>query len=109
MSECRFCTVRFNLGKADHQRAWSQLQNMDRRKYKSYSNVVIAALNMYFDNEHLGDLIAEKVVSRLNVGVGIQTVNIQPEPGTSDDDIAWDFLGDGISMLENGDFNSGKN
>ena len=108
MSECRFCTVRFNLGKADHQRAWSQLQNMDRRKCKSYSNIIITALNMYFDNENLADLIAEKVVSRLNVGVGAQTVNTQSEFEANSDDIVWDFLGDDISMLENGDFNSGK-
>lgn len=109
MSECRFCTVRFNLSKAEHHQAWSQLQSMDRRKNKSYSNVIISALNMYFDNENLADLIAEKVVSSLNGRVGVQNVNIQPESETNGDEIVWDFLGGGISMLENGDFNSGEN
>lgn len=43
--------IRLNLTKEDDRRAWAYLQNMDRKKYKSYSRAVVAALNDYFDRQ----------------------------------------------------------
>ena len=42
-------TVRFNLEKTAHQKAWEYLQNMDKSAHKSYSNVIIIALIEYFE------------------------------------------------------------
>ena len=40
--------IRLNLNKAEDRQAWEFLQNMDRKKYKSYSRAVVAAINDYF-------------------------------------------------------------
>ena len=40
--------IRLNLANEDDRRAWAYLQNLDRKKYKSYSRAVVAALNDYF-------------------------------------------------------------
>ena len=109
MSERRFCTVRFNLGNTEHQRAWGYLQNMDRQKYKSYSSVIIAALNEYFkekDNDFT-DEIVERVLSGLVGGVDIQ-LRRSDKTVKNKDNIAWDFLGDTASILKNDDFNIEK-
>ena len=33
--------LRFNLDKPLHREAWEQLQNMDKEKFKSYTNAVV--------------------------------------------------------------------
>lgn len=40
--------LRFNLDKPLHREAWEQLQNMDKEKFKSYSNAVVIAVTDYF-------------------------------------------------------------
>jgi len=40
--------IRLNLNKPEDRQAWEYLQNMDRKKYKSYSRAVVAAINDYF-------------------------------------------------------------
>ena len=48
--------IRLNLANEDDRRAWAYLQNLDRKKYKSYSRAVVAALNNYFGRqERLAD------------------------------------------------------
>ena len=48
--------IRLNLANEDDRRAWAYLQNLDRKKYKSYSRAVVAALNGYFGRqERLAD------------------------------------------------------
>ena len=48
--------IRLNLANKDDRRAWAYLQNLDRKKYKSYSRTVVAALNDYFGRqERLAD------------------------------------------------------
>ena len=48
--------IRLNLANEDDRRAWAYLQNLDRKKYKSYSRAVVAALNDYFgQQERLAD------------------------------------------------------
>lgn len=40
--------LRFNLDKPLHREAWEQLQNMDKEKFKSYTNAVVIAVTDYF-------------------------------------------------------------
>lgn len=48
--------IRLNLEREDDRRAWEHLQRMDRKRYKSYSRAVVAAVNDYFDRqERLAD------------------------------------------------------
>jgi len=41
--------IRFNLEKGADRAAWEHLRQRDKRKYRSYSKVVIAAVNDYFE------------------------------------------------------------
>lgn len=41
--------IRLNLLNEPDKKAWKHLQNMDRKKYKSYSKAVVIALNDYFE------------------------------------------------------------
>ena len=43
--------IRFNLENEADRKAWEHLRNMDRKKYKSYTKAVVAALNDYFDRQ----------------------------------------------------------
>ena len=40
--------IRLNLSRPEDLRAWEYLQSLDRKKYKSYSRAVVAAVNDYF-------------------------------------------------------------
>ena len=48
MKEIVNTNIRLNLNRPDDRRAWEYLQNLDRKKYKSYSRAVVAAVNDYF-------------------------------------------------------------
>ena len=41
--------IRFNLEKETDRTAWEHLQQRDKKQYRSYSRVVIAAVNDYFE------------------------------------------------------------
>lgn len=43
--------IRLNLDRPDDRRAWEYLQGMDRKKYRSYSRAVVAAVNDYFTRQ----------------------------------------------------------
>ena len=43
--------IRLNLNKPEDRQAWEYLQSMDRKKYKSYSRAVVAAINDHFSRE----------------------------------------------------------
>lgn len=43
--------IRLNLNRPDDRRAWEYLQSLDRKKYKSYSRAVVAAVNDYFSRQ----------------------------------------------------------
>ena len=40
--------IRLNLDRPEDRRAWEYLQSLDRKKYKSYTRAVVAAVNDYF-------------------------------------------------------------
>lgn len=43
--------IRLNLNRPEDRRAWEYLQHLDRKKYRSYSRVVVAAVNDYFSRQ----------------------------------------------------------
>ena len=43
--------IRLNLNRPEDRQAWEHLQNMDRKKHKSYSRAVVAAINDYFSQQ----------------------------------------------------------
>ena len=43
--------IRLNLNRPEDRRAWEYLQHLDRKKYKSYSRAVVAAINDYFSRQ----------------------------------------------------------
>ena len=43
--------IRLNLNRPEDRRAWEYLQCLDRKKYKSYSRAVVAAINDHFSRE----------------------------------------------------------
>ena len=43
--------IRLNLANEDDRRAWEYLQTMDRKKFRSYSRAVVAALNDFFSRK----------------------------------------------------------
>ena len=43
--------IRLNLNKPEDRQAWEYLQNMDRKKYKSYSRAFVAAINDHFSRQ----------------------------------------------------------
>ena len=53
MSERRIINtnIRLNLDRPDDRRAWEYLQSLDRKKYRSYSRAVVAAVNDHFSRE----------------------------------------------------------
>lgn len=79
--------IRFNLTKADDRRAWKYLQSMDRSKHKSYSRVVISAINEYFEREQKltdnpfletqekEDRFIQKILDTINQGLQKSSAN----------------------------------
>lgn len=47
--------IRLNLQNESDRKAWEHLQKMDRTRYKSYSKVVVLAINDYFAREEKKD------------------------------------------------------
>ena len=43
--------IRLNLNSPEDRRAWEYLQHLDRKKYKSYSRAVVAAVNDHFSRQ----------------------------------------------------------
>ena len=43
--------IRLNLNRLEDRRAWEYLQHLDRKRYKSYSRAVVAAINDYFSRQ----------------------------------------------------------
>ena len=43
--------IRLNLNRLEDRQAWEYLQSLDRKKYKSYSRAVVAAVNDYFSRQ----------------------------------------------------------
>ena len=44
-------TLRLDMTDEDDRRAWSYLQRMDKKQYRSYSKAIVAAVNNYFGRQ----------------------------------------------------------
>ena len=113
--------IRLNLNKPEDRQAWKYLQNMDRKKYKSYSRAVVAAINDYFarqdrlandpflESREKEDAFLQKVLDTIREGIqasdtglagltallrAIQTSSPSETKSMSDEDldIAMDFI-----------------
>lgn len=93
MEEIRNCCIRFNLNKTKHRKAWEYLQNIDRGKYKSYSDAVISFILEHFEEDD--ELITKlrKAIREELSGIKL-TVNNGTDSITNEDDIDWEFLGE---------------
>ena len=113
--------IRLNLNRPEDRQAWAYLQNMDRKKYKSYSRAVVAAINDYFarqerltndpylESREKEDAFLQKVLDTIREGIqasdtglagltallrAIQTSSPSKTKSMSDEDldIAMDFI-----------------
>lgn len=51
MKQIYTTTLRLNLSDEDDRRAFEYLQRMDKKKYRSYSKAIVAAVNEYFERQ----------------------------------------------------------
>lgn len=51
MKQIYTTTLRLNLADQDDRRAFAYLQGMDKKRYRSYSKAVVAAINGYFERQ----------------------------------------------------------
>ena len=113
--------IRLNLNRPEDRRAWEYLQRLDRKKYKSYSRAVVAAINDHFSRqERLAadpyletrekeDAFLEKVLETIREGLqasgaglagltallqGVHPAPPPSEPVMTDEDLdtAMDFI-----------------
>lgn len=113
--------IRLNLNRPEDRQAWEHLQSMDRKKYKSYSRAVVAAINDYFgrqerlandpflESREKEDAFLQKVIDTIREGIqasdtglagltallqAIQTPSPSESKSMSDEDldIAMDFI-----------------
>ena len=123
MSEnIRSTNLRFNLDKDVQNRAWQYLQTMDKKKFKSYSQIIAISLVDYFDRyykkqdepyletrereERFVEQIVTAVENAMNrtlpvylAGCMVGIVQITPQVAVAasepeDADLDWDFLGE---------------
>lgn len=52
MSNIHTTNLRFNMEKETQRRAWEYLQGMDKKQFKSYSQVIAVALVEYFERQY---------------------------------------------------------
>ena len=108
MSEnIRSTNLRFNLDKDVQNRAWQYLQTMDKKKFKSYSQIIAISLVDYFDRYYKKqDEIVTAVENAMNrtlpvylAGCMVGIAQITPQVAVAasepeDADLDWDFLGE---------------
>ena len=123
MSEnIRSTNLRFNLDKDVQNRAWQYLQTMDKKKFKSYSQIIAISLVDYFDRYYKKqdepyletrereERFVEQIVTAVKNAMdrtlpvylagcmtGIAQITPQVAVAASepeDADLDWDFLGE---------------
>ena len=82
--------IRLNLNRPDDRRAWEYLQSLDRKKYRSYSRAVVAAINDYFsrqerladdpylENREKEDAFLERVLDTIREGMQSSDTGLAP-------------------------------
>lgn len=116
MQEIQRCCIRFHLYTPAHYKAWTYLQDMDRKKYKSYADFVAEAINAYVEAKYadeedeavkrenrlvericgavqkcISDTLSSEILKRIfNSG---EKSEKPTRSETSKSDIDWDFIG----------------
>ena len=93
MAKTKSCCVRFNLDREEHRRAWMHLQNMDRGIMRSYSTVIIEAINQYFEHYDFKHELVTELYKIMTENEPADEKHKRPND-KSDQEIAWDFLCD---------------
>ena len=123
MSSVKCTNLRFNLDKPVQRAAWECLQTMDKRQFKSYSNVIALAIVDYFERqrrlrddpyletrereERFVDQIVAAVEKAMSAALPVYLAGcmtgfsrtVPASPATENpvpavaEDIDWDFLG----------------
>ena len=52
MKQIYTTTLRLNLADEDDRRAYNNLQQMNKKQYRSYSKAIVAAINDHFDRQN---------------------------------------------------------
>lgn len=97
MSRVFTTTLRLNLDDEADRRAWEHLQQMDRRRYRSYSKAIVAAVNELFDEQPGQQETKEDFLNRIIavIQASLQALPLQTppaaEPDSDDLDAALDF------------------
>lgn len=91
MSHIFNTVLRLNLDHPEDRKAWEYLQQIDKRKYRSYSKAIIASINDHFDREQRLETDPyletrqkeDEFLQRVEAAVqrGLQA-NAPPNPGT---------------------------
>ena len=107
-------TLRLDMTDEEDRRAWSYLQRMDKKQYRSYSRAIVAAVNDYFgrqaqlaadpylETREKGDAFLQRIESTICNALRFAPVPMaavrpstpmQTEPAPADDDLsmALDF------------------
>lgn len=120
--------IRFVLSKEEHRRAYELLSRIDRRRYKSYTEAVVAAVNAYFgrleeiaadpylETREKEDAFLHKVLETVQTSVTsavptllfgslanmVQTSNVVQAPSTRSDeeDVDEESLDDALSFAD---------
>jgi hypothetical protein len=103
MAKIKNTNLRFNLDNPTHRQAWDYLRNIDKAKFKSYSNIIAVAVVDYFENrereERLISRIAELVSdtsTRPNPHSAVTTENDSGQTSVgeiNEEYIDFDFIG----------------
>ncbi len=97
MSHIFTTTLRLNLDDEADRRAWEHLQRLDKRRYRSYSKAVVAAVNDFFEQQTGQQETKEDFLNRIIAVIqsSLQALPLQApstaEPDTDDLDAALDF------------------
>ncbi len=120
--------IRFVLSKEEHRRAYELLSRIDRRRYKSYTEAVVAAVNAYFgrleqiaadpylETREKEDAFLQRVLDTVQSGVTaavpslmvgslmnmVQTPNVMQAPNirSDEEDADEESIDDALSFVD---------
>lgn len=120
--------IRFVLSKEEHRRAYELLSRIDRRRYKSYTEAVVAAVNAYFgrleqiaadpylETREKEDAFLQRVLDTIQSGVTaavpslmvgslmnmVQSPNVMQAPNIRSDEVDADeeSIDDALSFVD---------
>lgn len=120
--------IRFVLSKEEHRRAYELLSRIDRRKYKSYTEAVVVAVNAYFgrleqiaadpylETREKEDAFLQRVLDTIQSGVSsavpslmvgslmnmVQTPNVvqAPDIRSDEEDADEESIDDALSFVD---------